>query len=177
MQSSKGSVGSSEEFAEVLRSSWIRRLHLKPTSSILKNKENPPPIAVDSPSSNGSLTCNQTAISTEESRTQSSNFNAPTTPLPRQDNPSTKLDTIKCSSFPGFGPFQLKNRPTVSDNKKLDKHKDRETKSSSILPQGSNTHRWNLNFEKTQNNLKYPKKPTIISTIITRLREFKHRIN
>ncbi|KAI3921699.1 hypothetical protein MKW92_053733 [Papaver armeniacum] len=78
MQSSKSSsVGSNEEFAEVLRSSWIRRLHLKPTtSSILKNKENPssispPPIAVNSPpsSNNGSLICNQTSISTDESRT------------------------------------------------------------------------------------------------------------
>ncbi|KAI3885549.1 hypothetical protein MKX03_009247 [Papaver bracteatum] len=117
MQSSKSSsVGSNEEFAEVLRSSWIRRLYLKPpTSSILKNKENPssisPPIAVNSPPSD-----NQTTVSTDESRTPSSIFNAPITPLPQPDKPSSKLDTIKCS-FPGFGPFQLKNRAT--DSKKV----------------------------------------------------------
>ncbi|RZC87479.1 hypothetical protein C5167_036023 [Papaver somniferum] len=117
MQSSKSSsVGSNEEFAEVLRSSWIRRLHLKePTSSILKNKENPPsitpPIPVNSPPSD-----NQTTISTNESRTPSSIFNAPITPFPQPDKPSSKLDTIKCS-FPGFGPFQLKNRAT--DSKKV----------------------------------------------------------
>ncbi|KAI3987795.1 hypothetical protein MKX01_028529 [Papaver californicum] len=120
MQSSKSSsVGSNEEFAKVLRSSWIRRLHLKrPTSSILKTKENPPsislPIAVNSPPpSNGSLICNQTTISTDESRTPNSIFNAPITPLPQQDKPSSKLDTIKCS-FPGFGSFQLKSRATNS---------------------------------------------------------------
>ncbi|KAI3902294.1 hypothetical protein MKW98_006491 [Papaver atlanticum] len=117
MQSSKSSsVGSNEEFAEVLRSSWIRRLHLKPpTSSILKNKENPssisPPIAVNSPPSD-----KQTTISTDESRTPISILNAPISPSPQQDKPSSKLDTIKCS-FPGFGPFQLKNRAT--DSKKV----------------------------------------------------------
>ncbi|KAI3977998.1 hypothetical protein MKX01_032375 [Papaver californicum] len=114
MQSSKSSsVGSNEEFAEILRSSWIRRLHLKPTtSSILKTKGNPPSISLPTavnfpPPSSGSLICNQTTISTDESRT-------PITPLPQQDKPSSKSDTIKCS-FPGFGPFQLKNRATDSD--------------------------------------------------------------
>ncbi|KAI3858974.1 hypothetical protein MKW98_028707 [Papaver atlanticum] len=119
MQSSKSSsVGSNEEFAEVLRSSWIRRLHLKePTSLILKTKESPPiPVNSPPPSNNGSLICKQTTISTDESRTPSSIFNAPITPLPQPDKPSSKLDTIKCS-FPGFGPFQLKNRAT--DSKKV----------------------------------------------------------
>ncbi|KAI3921700.1 hypothetical protein MKW92_053734 [Papaver armeniacum] len=119
MQSSKSSsVGSNEEFAEVLRSSWIRRLHLKPpASSNLKTKESPPiPVNSPPPSNNGSLICNQTTISTDEYRTPISNLKTPTTPLSQQLKSSSKSDTIKCS-FPGFGPFQLKNRATDHSDK------------------------------------------------------------
>ncbi|OVA12016.1 hypothetical protein BVC80_1483g4 [Macleaya cordata] len=147
MQSPKSSVGSKssngwkdiqfryhqndEGIAEVLRTSWIRRLNLRPTSPIGTNKDDPPPIpppiAVNSPSSTGSgatVLCHRTTISTDESRTQSSIYNARTTPFlnrfltHHKDKPSLKTDPESCS-FSGFGPFQLKNRTTLIDPDKV----------------------------------------------------------
>lgn len=127
--------------SRILRSSWIRRLHLKPTtSSILKTKENPPSITpkipVNSPPSD-----NQTTISTDESRTPSTIFDAPVTPLPQPDKPSSKLDTIKCS-FPGFGPFQLKNR--ASDSNKVQVLREDDDHLVDNFPENMNSKKMSL---------------------------------